>query len=120
MPTPLPPRFRIGTAEPKDAFAAFEQRRLLQPSYRWEDVYQDEHAAGFAVAGVAQADVLALFRDGIDTALAGGGSLADFARSIKPQLAAKGWWGDIEVTDPLSGEKRITRFDDARLQLLEL
>ncbi len=118
MPTAVPPGFRIGTAEPKDAFEAFEQRRLLQPSFRWEDVFQEEHAVGFAVAGVAQADVLALFQAGVDQALAGGGSLADFSKAIKPQLVAKGWWGDIEVADPKTGEQRITRFDDARLQLI--
>lgn len=118
MPTPVPPRFRIGTAEPKDAFAAFEQRRLLAPSFRWEDVYQQEHAAGFAVAGVAQVDVLQLFQAGIDTALGSGGNLADFARAIKPQLVAKGWWGDVAITSPTTGEERITRFDDARLRLI--
>ena len=118
MPTALPPGFKLGTAEPVDAFAAFEARRLLAPSFRWEDVYQQEHANAFAVAGVAQADVLALFRGGVDQALASGGSLADFAKAIKPQLAAKGWWGDIEITDPATGEQRITRFNDARLQLI--
>lgn len=118
MPAALPTRFKIGAAEPKDAFNAFERRALLQPSFRWEDVYAQEHAAGFAVAGVAQADVLALFQQGIDTALAGGGSLADFAKAVQPQLVAKGWWGDVEVTDPKTGEQRITRFDDARLQLI--
>lgn len=118
MPTAMPPGLRLGKAEPVDAFAAFEERKLLAPSFRWEDVYQEEHAAGFAVAGVAQADVLALFRAGVDQALAQGGSLADFAKALKPQLVAKGWWGDVEITDPKTGELRTTRFDDARLQLI--
>ena len=118
MPTPLPPGFKIGSAEPVDAFAAFSQRQLLAPSFRWEDVYQEEHAAAFAVSGVAQADVLAVFRAGIDNALAGGGNLADFAKALKPQLVAKGWWGDVEITDPATGDTRIGRFDDARLKLI--
>jgi SPP1 gp7 family putative phage head morphogenesis protein len=118
VPAAIPPRFRIGTAEPKDAVDAFTRRELLQPSFRWEDVYQEEHAASFAVAGVAQADILALFREGIDQALGDGGSLADFAKAIKPALVEKGWWGDIEITDPKTGEQRITRFNDARLRLI--
>ena len=118
MPIAIPPGFKIGSAEPKDAFAAFAARALLQPSFRWEDVYQEEHAAGFAVAGVAQADVLALFYEAVETALGGGGSLADFAKAIKPQLVAKGWWGDVEITDAATGDQRVTRFDDARLQLI--
>ena len=118
MPVATPPGFKIGSAEPVDAFAAFERRSLLAPSFRWEDVYQQEHAAGFAVAGVAQADVLALFQEQVRKSLASGGTLADFAKVVKPALVAKGWWGDIEVTNPATGESRITRFDDARLQLI--
>lgn len=118
MPVEIPPGFRIGAAEPKDAIGAFVDRALLQPSFRWQDVYQEEHAAAFAVAGVARADVLKLFQESLNTSLGGGGSLADFRDTIRPQLVAKGWWGDIEITDPKTGETRITRFDDARLQLI--
>ena len=51
MPAAAPP-LKIGYAEPKDAVAAYQSRSLLLPSYRWQDVYQAEHAAGVAVAGV--------------------------------------------------------------------
>jgi SPP1 gp7 family putative phage head morphogenesis protein len=120
MPTPLPAGFKltVGQAEPKDAFDAFAARGLLQPSFRWQDVFQQEHASAFAVAGVAQRDILQLFRDELDLSLREGRSAADFAKRIKPALAAKGWWGDIEVTDEATGESRITRFDERRLQLI--
>lgn len=120
MPTPLPAGFKltVGQAEPKEAFDAFADRGLLQPSFRWQDVFQQEHASAFAVAGVAQRDILQLFRDELDVSLREGRSAADFAKRIKPALAAKGWWGDIEVTDEATGETRITRFDERRLQLI--
>ena len=118
MPTPLPRGMRLGTAEPADAVAAFAARKLLQPTFNWHDVYEAEHASRFMVAGVAQADVLRLFREALQEPLAQGQSLADFAKALKPQLQAKGWWGDVEITDPASGEIRTTRFNDARLQLI--
>ena len=118
MPTPLPSGFRLGVAEPQEAFNAFERRSLLQPSFRWQDVWQREHAAAFSVAGVAQRDVLQLFRDELELSLREGRSAADFAGRIRGQLAAKGWWGDVEITDPATGETRITRFDDRRLRLI--
>jgi SPP1 gp7 family putative phage head morphogenesis protein len=121
MPTALPTSFKlatVGSAEPKDAFEAFASRGLLQPSFRWRDVFQEEHAASFAVAGVAQRDVLQLFRDELDLSLREGRSAADFAKRIRPALAAKGWWGDVEITDEATGETRITRFDERRLQLI--
>lgn len=118
MPTPLPRGMRLGTAEPVDAVAAFTARRLLQPTFNWHDVYEAEHASRFMVAGVAQADVLRLFQEALQEPLSQGQSLADYAKALKPQLQAKGWWGDVEITDPTSGEIRTTRFNDARLQLI--
>jgi SPP1 gp7 family putative phage head morphogenesis protein len=118
VPTPIPPALRIGTAEPRDAVAAWQARGLLQPSFRWQDVWQDEHARATAVAGVQRLDVLQAVRDELDAVVAEGRSLADFAKRLRPALAAKGYWGDVEVQDPETGETRITRFDNRRLQLI--
>jgi SPP1 gp7 family putative phage head morphogenesis protein len=109
---------RLGLVEPVDAVAAFARRGLLQPTYRWQDVFQEEHARMFAVAGVQRLDVLQVFQDGIGEQLAAGGDLRAFAKAVKPQLVAKGFWGDVEVTDPVTKESRVTKFDDSRLQLI--
>lgn len=109
---------RLGVVEPRDAVAAFEERKLLLPSFRWQDVWQEEHQRGFAVAGVMRGDVLSIFRDALDAKYADASTLEDFRKAIRPALAAKGFWGDVEVTDPATGETRITRFDDARLRLI--
>ena len=116
--TPVPAGMTVGVIEPRDAIAAFERRKLLQPSFRWQDVWQEEHSRAFAVAGVQRLDVLQVFQDALDAKLGGGTSLAEFAKAVRPQLAAKGFWGDVEVTDPQTGETRITRFDDRRLALI--
>lgn len=109
---------QLGLVEPKDAVAAFERRSQLQPSFRWQDVWAEEHGRAFAVAGVLRLDVLQIFKDEVDAALRDGRSLGDFAKAIMPRLTAKGFWGDVEVTDPTTGETRFTRFDHRRLQLI--
>ncbi len=118
MPVAAPPGFTLGAIKPEDAIAVFEQRKLLRPSFRWMDVYQEEHTRGFAVAGVMRLDILADLREATDNAVNNGGSLQDFVRQAKAKLQAKGWWGNIEITNPETGEVRKTRFDDARLQLI--
>lgn len=118
MPTPILAGLKLGMVEPVDAIAAFQQRGLLQPSYAWQDVWQEEHSRAFAVAGVQRLDVLAIFEDEIKSAIKNGTSLADYRKSIFPKLTAKGWWGDMEVKDPVSGETRSTKFDDRRLKLI--
>lgn len=114
----LPPGFRLGSVEPKNAFEAFSERGLLKPTFNWWDVWQQEHSNGFMVAGVAEQDVLKLIRDNVESALRNGTSFNDFEKALKPALQAKGWWGDVVITDPNTGEQRITRFDENRLRLI--
>jgi SPP1 gp7 family putative phage head morphogenesis protein len=75
-------------------------------------------ARAFAVAGVMRLDILQILRDGIDQAIAQGESIESFRKTVRSQLLAKGWWGNIEVTDPDTGELRTTKFNDRRLQLI--
>lgn len=118
MPQPIPPGLRLGLVNPEDAAAVFARRNLLRPSFRWQDVFQEEHSRAFAVAGVMRMDILQVFRDEIERALTEGKGLEAFRKAIRPQLVSKGWWGDIEITDPSTGEQRIGRFNDRRLKLI--
>lgn len=111
------PPLKLGQIEPREAIEAFRRRGLLQESFRWEDVWQAEHNAAFAVAGVSRMDVLQLFHDATAQAVAGE-SLREVKKRLIPQLVAKGFWGDVELQDPKTGEKRIGKFNDARLRVI--
>lgn len=108
----------LGAIRPEDAIAVFQRRGLLRPSFRWQDVWQAEHARAFAVAGVMRMDILRLIRDGVDGAVTNGSTFAEFRDTVRRQLVARGFWGNVEITDPATGEVRKTRFDDRRLQLI--
>jgi SPP1 gp7 family putative phage head morphogenesis protein len=118
MPTPLPAGLRLGAIEPRDAIEAFQQRKLLAPSFSWLDTWQDEHARSFAVAGVQRLDILQIFQQSIDKAITDGTSFNDYRNAVREQLVAQGWWGDIEISNKETGEVRTTRFDDRRLSLI--
>lgn len=112
------PAFGLGLVAPRDASAFFASKKALLPSYNWDDVYAAEHAAGVAVAGITQRDVLQLFADELQRTIDAGGDLRDFKRRVQPALAKAGFWGDVEVTDPLTGDKRTTKFNPRRLELI--
>lgn len=118
MPTPAEHGIRLGIVEPKDAVAAFLRRDLLLPSFKWHDVWQQEHLRGFAVAGVMRHDILQLVYDEIGAALQGGGRERDFVKRVGARLEAKGFWGNVPIEHPETGEQRSTRFNDARLRLI--
>lgn len=118
-PAGSPSPLQLGVITPNDAIDAFTRRNLLQPSYRWQDVWADEHARSFAVAGVQRLDVLEIFRSTIEAKLTTpGATMGDYLAAVRGQLQAAGWWGDIEITDPATGETRIGRFNDARMRLI--
>lgn len=118
MPVATPAGFTLGAVKPEDAIHVFQQRGLLRPSFRWQDVWNEEHTRSFAVAGVMRLDILADFRKAVEAVVEQGGDLAMFSRELKATLIRKGWWGDLEITDPATGELRKTRFNDARLRLI--
>lgn len=118
MPVSAPAGFALGALKPEDAISVFQQRSLLRPSFRWQEVYQAEHATQFAVAGVMRLDILRDIRGAVDAVVEQGGDLQMFSGELKKTLVRKGWWGNLEITDPPTGEVRKTKFDDRRLQLI--
>ncbi len=118
MPVKPPASLALGAVAPEDAIAAFAARKLLRPTFRWQDIWQEEHARAFAVAGVMRLDVLEIIRSEIRDALPTGVATQDFVKQLRAKLVAKGFWGDIEITDPETGELRKTRFNENRLRLI--
>jgi SPP1 gp7 family putative phage head morphogenesis protein len=112
------PALGVGLVAPRDASAYFASKKALLPSYNWDDVFASEHAAGVAVAGITQRSVLQLVADELQTTIDAGGDLRSFKQRLQPALAKAGYWGDVEVTDPATGDKRITRFNQRRLELI--
>lgn len=104
---------------PKEAIAAFEKRRQLQPTFDWRDAWQQEHATMFTVAKSAGFDVLEDIRQSVETALAEGRTLRDFSKELQPLLVEKGWWGRDSVVDPATGEaKEVQLGSPRRLQTI--
>lgn len=90
---------------PVEAIAAFEVRkRDLVETFSWQDFWQEEHATSFTVAKSAGFDILKDVSDAFEKALNEGKTPRDFARSLRPTLEAKGWWGKKLVEHPATGE----------------
>lgn len=111
---------RLAPLPPTDAIAALEARgRQLAPSWSWQDRWGEEHAEAFTVAKSAGFDVLKDLFEGLSSALKEGKTGRDFARSMMPVLAQKGWWGRKEVLNPRTGEpEEVQLGSPRRLQLI--
>lgn len=89
----------------------------LAPRFSWRDVWGEEHAHAFTVAGVTEARILAEFRAGIDKAIAEGKGFEAFREEMQKRLTPHGWWGARDVVDPVTG--RAKRVDFSVPQRLE-
>lgn len=103
---------------PRDAIAYFKSKGYVI-SFNWTEVWQEQHARAFTVAGVTRADLLRDIRNALQEALESGQSEKWFADRITPILRRKGWWGKREETDPDTGEVReVMQGCPERLELI--
>ncbi len=68
----------------------FFREKANIPTARWDDLWKDQHAKGFMVAG-ANRQVVADFRAAVDKAIAQGTTLKEFQKDFDGIVARNGW-----------------------------
>jgi uncharacterized protein with gpF-like domain len=91
---------------PKEA-VDFLRSKKLKVGFDYRDVWREEHASKFTVAGVNVLDVLGDVRDSLGDAVERGQPFAEWRKQLKPTLVKKGWWGPNEVVDEDTGETKV-------------
>lgn len=107
--------FRLPAAE---AVTYLQERRRLTPTYSWQDLWHEEHASQFTVSRLTRLDLLQAVQDGITKSVQGDMQRRDWMRDTKKLLKEAGWWGEVNVLDPATGDALSTRFDKPRLKLI--
>lgn len=116
MPQPIDLNFAINLP-PEKAIEYFESKGYAI-SFRWDDMLNEAHAKAFTVAGAMKLDLLSAIRGELDTALKQGKTLQSFRKEMEPILKKHGFWGEVEVTDPQTGEVRKTNVTPWRLRTI--
>lgn len=78
-------------AKPFDKAVEYFRQKLNIPTSRWDDLWKEQHAKGFMVAGAMKAEMLTDFREAIDAAIAKGESLQDFRNRFDDIVDKYGW-----------------------------
>lgn len=103
----------ILTVSPVEAVRHFRSKGY-HLGFDWRDTAAGHHVASFTVAKVAQLDILEDIREAVDEAIAEGMTFAQFQKRLEPTLRAKGWWGQQEMIDPVTGERRLVQLGSQR------
>lgn len=69
----------------------FFRGKLNIPTRRWDDLWRQDHNAGFMVAGAYKADLLADLRQAVDAAVSLGESLGQFRARFDDLVKRHGW-----------------------------
>lgn len=83
-------------------------------SFDWRDVRDEEHVTSFVVAKAMKASLLGDMHTALGRALQDGWSRQRFIDELTPTLQKAGWWGEKEMTDPETGERRLVQLGSPR------
>jgi hypothetical protein len=97
------PGYSFDPGPPPEA-SRFLRNKGLRPSFSWLDVEPEEHSVAFAVAKVAELDLLEAMRAEVQKALDEGLPLATFQKNWRANPRLAEWWGRRVMEDPLTGE----------------
>lgn len=114
MPDPVNLGFAMQLA-PEKAIEYF-QAKGFEISFRWTDVFKEQHKRAFTAAGAMKMDILQELRGGLDDALENGTTFRTFLNDLQPTLKQLGWWGRTEIVDPKTGEIREIDVNPYRLR----
>lgn len=87
MPLAIPSTGPVHFAEAIDFFRG----KVRIPTRRWNDLWRDQHAVGFMVAGAMRDELLADLQGAVDAAIADGESLDQFRSRFDDIVARHGW-----------------------------
>ena len=110
---PDAPDGEFGSPAPREALEYFRFRGL-KVGFDHRDVRPGEHALAFTVAKAMEFDLLKEIRAVLDRALGEGMTFDRFKQALTPLLKERGWWGEREMTDPLTGQRVVARLGSPR------
>ncbi len=109
---------RASRLPPAEAIAYMAGRDQVTETGHYTDLWRDQHERAFTISRLTRADLLERVKQSLDQAVAGDLTRRDWLKQTRALLQKEGFWGKVQVKDPLTGEDQTTTFNDARLQLI--
>ena len=110
---PDAPDGEFASPAPREALEYFRFRGL-KVGFDHRDVRPGERALAFTVAKAMDFDLLKEIRAALDRALGEGMPFGRFEQALTPLLKHRGWWGEREMTDPLTGKRVVAQLGSPR------
>lgn len=87
----MKPNLEQAFSLPFSEASAFFRGKINFPTDQWDDLWKDQHARGFMVAGAQKAELLADFRAAVQKAVDGEMTLPEFREQFDSIVSKHGW-----------------------------
>lgn len=86
--------------------------------YDYDELIHEAHHKAFTVAKVTRLDLLKDIQDSLVNAMDKGIGFEEWKKNIIPTLQKKGWWGEVQSTNPTTGEVKTIYVGSKRLKTI--
>lgn len=93
-------------------------KKELKITFNYQELQKEAHNKSFTVAKVTRMDLLNDIHSSLQTALKDGKHFKEWKKEIIPTLEKKGWWGEKDITNPVTGEIKKVNIDSRRLKTI--
>lgn len=87
-------------------------------SFNYDELLKEAHDKAFTVAKITRADLLNDIHESLISAMKSGENFETWKKNIIPTLEKKGWWGEKEIVNPVTGEVKKVVIDSRRLKTI--
>jgi SPP1 gp7 family putative phage head morphogenesis protein len=102
---------------PKDAIKYLEHKGY-KLTFDYKEMMHEAHHKAFTVAKITRLDLLSDIKEAILNARKQGLSYQSFKKQLEPILIKKGWWADVEIKDPKTGQTKKIFVGNRRLKTI--
>lgn len=99
-----------------DELVAYLKNKKPELHFDYDEIMYEAHHKAFTVAKVTKLDLLSDIQEGLKDAMEKGKPFKQWQEELKPTLQKYGWWGEVEVTNPATGEVKNIFVGSRRLK----
>jgi len=104
--------------EAPDEIVDYLKNKGLKLSFDYNELKKEAHDKAFTVAKVTRMDLLNDIHSSLVSAFKSGENFESWKNNIIPTLQKKGWWGEQEIVNPITGEVKKVTIDSRRLKTI--
>ncbi len=101
-----------------DEIVDYLKNKGLKLSFDYNELKKEAHDKAFTVAKVTRMDLLNDIHSSLVSAFKSGENFESWKSNIIPTLQKKGWWGEQEIVNPITGEVKKVTIDSRRLKTI--